>query len=55
MKCTRCHNGPIEFIYRMNWTDYYYCPDCNLENAVDIRRKTDLIDQNTRQEEAYGE
>lgn len=55
MKCTRCHNGPIEFIYRINWTDHHYCPQCDLEHMADIRQKTELIDSNERQIERYGE
>lgn len=55
MNCTRCHNGPIEFIYRINWNDIHYCPQCNLEHTVDIRQKTELIDRNTREIERLGE
>lgn len=55
MNCTRCHNGPIEFIYRINWNDIHYCPHCNLEHTVDIRRATELIDKNTRDMERFGE
>ena len=55
MNCTRCHNGPIEFIYRINWSDIHYCPHCNLEHTVDIRRATELIDKNTREIERFGE
>ena len=55
MNCNRCHNGPIEFIYRINWTDHHYCSHCNLEHMVDIRRATELIDKNTRDVERFGE
>ena len=55
MNCKRCKKGPIEYIYRIDWTDYLYCPQCNLEHTVDLRRKTELIDRNQVLEERYGE
>ena len=55
MNCNRCHNGPIEFIYRINWTDHHYCPQCNLEHMVDIRLQSELIDNNQKQIERLGE
>ena len=55
MNCNRCHNGPIEFIYRINWTDHHYCSQCNLEHMVDIRLQSELIDSNQKQIERLGE
>ena len=55
MKCARCNNGPIEYIYRVNWEDIYYCQDCSLEHIVDIRLATELLDVDTREIERYGE
>ena len=46
MNCKRCAQGPLEYIYRLDWTDIFYCPDCNLEHKVDIRNNLELVDQN---------
>ncbi len=46
MNCKRCKQGPLEYIYRLDWTDIFYCPDCNLEHKVDIRNNLELVDQN---------
>lgn len=45
MNCKRCAQGPLEYIYRLDWTDIFYCPDCNLEHKVDIRNNLELVDQ----------
>ena len=55
MKCKRCKKGPIEYIYRVNWEDIYYCPECNLEQKIDLRHQTELIDSDRRLSERYGE
>ena len=55
MNCTRCLDGPIEFIYRIDWLDHHYCPHCNLEQTIDIKKAYEVLDQNTKLIDLYGE
>ncbi len=55
MKCKRCAQGPLEYIYRVNWDDIYYCPECDLEHRVDLRNQLELIDHDLRLKEECGQ
>jgi hypothetical protein len=55
MKCKRCKQGPIEYLYRQGWEDIYYCMVCMLGHTVDLRKQLELIDHDLRQQEEYGQ